>query len=408
MTSIDLHAPSLTLGPAARRLWVLLTVAGLVSLGVAVGLAQVTDDGAARFFRAYLVNFTFFLSLALGAVFFILVTHLTRAGWSIALRRIAEAFAFNVFTLFPLALVILFGIHELYEWSHHDVVQNDPLLLGKAGYLNTTFFVIRVLIYFAIWGATAWYFIQRSLEQDQNRDPRLTQGMERRAAPAVAIFALSLTFAAFDFLMSLYPHWYSTIWGVYYFAGAVVGFVSLLALMLWALQRAGRLTHEVTFEHYHDVGKLMFAFVVFWAYIAFSQFMLIWYANIPEETTWYLERQTGDWAGVSLLLLFGHFILPFLFLVSRHPKRRTGVLAGAAVWLLLMHWLDLYWIVMPQISPGKLAFFTPDIRGLLLDITCFVGIGGVFFGVALFRLARHRLIPVGDPRLEESLMFENA
>jgi len=407
MTSIDLHTPSLTLGPAGRRWWMLLAVGGIVSLSVAVILALVTEHGASRFFRAYLVNFTFFLSLALGAVFFILVTHLVRAGWSIALRRVAEAFAFNVFTLFPLALVLLFGIHELYEWSHHEVVANDALLLGKAGYLNTPFFVIRVLIYFGFWCATAWYFIRRSVKQDRSRDPRLTERMEVRAAPAIAFFALTLTFAAFDFLMSLYPHWYSTIWGVYYFAGAVVGFISLLALTMWALQRAGRLVHEITHEHYHDVGKLMFAFVVFWAYIAFSQYMLIWYGNIPEETTWFLERQTGDWTAVSLLLLFGHFILPFLFLVSRHPKRRTGVLAGAAVWLLLMHWLDLYWIVMPQISPGKLAFFEPDIRGLLLDITCFLGIGGVFLATALFRLARHRLIPVGDPRLDESLMFEN-
>ena len=224
--------------------------------------------------------------------------------------------------------------------------------------------------------------------------------MEKLAAPAMMLFALTTTFAAFDLLMSLYPHWYSTIWGVYYFAGSAVGFFAMMAITLNLMRRAGYLRRSVSAEHFHDVGKLMFAFVVFWAYIAFSQYLLIWYGNIPEETIWYLERQTGEWTWVSLGLLFGHFLLPFLFLISRYPKRRGQTLVLGAVWLLAMHWLDLYWMVMPQISPGKITLS-------LLDLLCFVGIGGVFLATAIWRMSRQALIPVRDPRLRESLQFEN-
>jgi len=279
-------------------------------------------------------------------------------------------------------------------------VAHDALLQAKASYLNSTFFVVRLAIYFLFWCLTASYFLRSSVAQDRSGEPRNTRRMEKLAAPAMMLFALTTTFAAFDLLMSLYPHWYSTIWGVYYFSGSVLGFFALMAVTLPLMHRAGYLRRTVGTEHFHDVGKLMFAFVVFWAYIAFSQYLLIWYGNIPEETVWFLERQTGEWTWVSLTLLFGHFLLPFLFLVSRRPKRRGQTLVAGAVWLLVMHWLDLYWIVMPQISPGKITVS-------LVDLLCFVGIGGIFLATAIWRMSRQALIPVRDPRLRESLQFEN-
>ncbi len=400
MRELDILREDVTLGTRTRRLALVLMGVGAAALVLAGLLAALLEDGGARFYRSYLVGYAYFLSLALGALFFVLVSHLTRAGWSVALRRIAEVFAWTLIPLAALAVVILLGMHDLYEWTHAEVVAADPILQGKSAYLNTKFFIGRLVFYFVVWIAMVRYFLRRSTDQDESGRPRITQRMEVRAAPGIIAFALTVTFAAFDLLMSLYPHWYSTIWGVYYFSGSTVGFFSLLAIALTTLQRQGLLRRAVTTEHYHDVGKLLMAFVVFWAYIAFSQYMLIWYGNIPEETEWYLERQTGDWLYVSLALLFGHFVIPFLFLVSRYPKRRRNTLMVAAVWMLVMHWLDMFWLVMPETSHGH---FRPGV----FDLTCFVGIGGIFLGSAVAMLARYPLIPVKDPRLAESVMFEN-
>lgn len=372
----------------------------VVGWGATLLVASTAEHGLERFFRAYLVNFVFFLSLGLGALFFVLVTHLTRAGWGVALRRLAEALAWTVppFALFGLLLFL--GRHELYEWTHESAVAADALLQHKRAYLNENFFLVRLLFYFAAWSAIALYFARKSAEQDRSGDPEATLRMERVAAPAMIVYAMTVTFAAFDLLMSLYPHWYSTIYGVYFFAGGVIGCFALVTLLVWGLQRAGKLTRLVTTEHFHDLGKLLFAFIVFWAYVGFSQYMLIWYAHVPEETEWYLVRQTGPWLVLSLTLLVGHFFVPFLWLISRHPKRRPTLLAAAALWMLAMHWLDLYWLVMPEASPDRLGFH-------LLDVTTFVGVGGAFFAVVFWRLSLTALIPERDPRLDESLGLEN-
>jgi hypothetical protein len=201
--------------------------------------------------------------------------------------------------------------------------------------------------------------------------------------------------------MSLNPRWFSTIFGVYYFSGAVVGFLAAVILLAMSLQAGGRLEASITVEHYHDLGKLLFAFVIFWGYIAFSQYLLIWYANIPEETDWYLVRQAGGWATVSLVLLFVHLLIPFFGLLSREVKRRKALLGFWAVWLLVAHWIDLYWLVMPSVAPAA-----PPLRAT--DIGCLLGIGCLYLA-AIFHAADGRaLVPVGDPRLAESLAFENS
>jgi hypothetical protein len=378
----------------------LLAVIGVAGLAVAVFLAGRLEHGAETFFRSYLVSLMFFLSLALGGLFFVLITHLLRAGWSVALRRLAETLAWGVLPLTPLAAVLLLGLHELYEWTHADVVAADALLQHKRPYLNENFFMLRLGAYFLVWNFLGLFYLRRSLTQDRTRDPGITVQLEKLAGPAIIFYAMSVTFAAVDLIMTLYPHWYSTMYGVYYFAGSVLAFFSLVPLIMAGLQRAGKLRGIVSTEHYHDMGKLMFAFVVFWAYIAFSQYFLIWYGNIPEETGWYKLRQSGPWAGVGLLLLFGHFIVPFLWLMSRHPKRRRITLLVAAVWLLAMHWFDLFYLVIPESRPQG-PLFSP------MDLACFVGLGGLFFAAVRWRLGRSPLVPVGDPRIDESLRFEN-
>ncbi len=352
-----------------------------------------------RFFPAYLTAFAWVLSLTLGTLFFVVLQHLVRAGWSVVIRRLAEFFAAQAPLLAVLALPLLLGLHDLYHWTHPEVVAEDPVLLGKKPYLNVPFFLLRLAFYFLFWSWAGRFYYRASVAQDESGDVGLTERMQKRAAPAMLVYALTVTFAAFDLLMSLDPHWYSTIFGVYYFAGAVVAAFALLISAGVLVQRAGYLRRTITREHYHDLGKLLFAFVVFWAYIAFSQFMLIWYGNIPEETSWILRRTADGYGVIGLVLLFGHFIVPFAVLLPRSIKRSPGTLLYPALWLLLMHYVDLYWLVMPEFGAA-----TPH----LVDIVLFFGLGALWLSGAARLASRHALAPQKDPRLVESLTFENA
>jgi hypothetical protein len=393
------HEPRFLLGRSSAlvRLGVLLGAAGVT----AAAAAAIAGEGGRSFFFAYLLNYAFFLSLALGALFFVILQHLTRAGWSVVLRRLAEGVAATLPVLAVLFLPVVVGLPHLYHWSHPEIVAHDPLLQRKAPYLNVPFFLLRWGVYLAVWSLLARFFLARSTAQDASADVAETHAMQRRAAPAMLLFAITVTFAAFDLLMSLDAHWFSTIFGVYFFAGGLVGFVALLVVVAFAVQRAGLLPHAITREHYHDLGKLLFAFVVFWAYIGFSQYMLMAYANLPEETGWFLRRQNGGWGWVGLLLIFGHFLLPFLALLARLPKRRKQLLVPVAAWVLAMHWVDLFFIVGPERSPQGFALSAADVLLLL-----------AFSGVMVSSFARtfrtRSLLAEGDPRLEESLTFENA
>lgn len=388
---------------AARRALI------VAAVGLAVGVVFGVIDGWEVFFRSYLLNFCFVLSLALGALFFVLLQHLTRAGWSVSLRRLAELVAGTLpwlAVLFvPLLVPVLGGLGGVYEWADPQAVAHDEsgLLRHKQPYLNPAFFIVRCAVVFGAWALLARFYLRTSVAQDASGDPALTLRMQWWSAPAMLVFGLTVSVFAIDALMSLNPHWYSTIFGVYFFTGCAVGFFALLAVLVWGVQRAGRLTQSITVEHYHDIGKLAFGFVVFWAYIAFSQYLLIWYANIPEETVWYLPRQ-GDawWIGVSLVLLFGHFLAPFVALLSRWPKRRRGTLAAAGAWLLLMHWLDLYYLVIPRAHAGE---HTAPLH--VSDVALLAGLGGLFTWRILRPMARVSLLPQRDPRLDEALSFHN-
>jgi len=401
MSTPDIVQDERRLGAGAERLWRVAAGVGLAGIVVSVALAAFTSDGFKRLAFAYLTSFAWGLSLALGALFFVILQHLTRAGWSVVVRRLAEGVASTLPFWAVMAVPVLAFMPMLYPWVRRDVVAADPLLQVKSAYLNVPFFVVRLVLFFVVWVLLARFFAGRSHLQDETGDPGLSLLMQRRAAPAMIAFALTLTFASFDLLMSVGPHLFSTIFGVYYFSGALVGFVALLTVIALLVQRAGLLRRAITVEHYHDLGKLLFAFTVFWAYIAFSQYMLYWYAAIPEETGWFVRRQSHGWGWVGLKLVFGQFLLPFLALLSRTPKRRPRTLAVAAVWILLVHWVDLYWLVMPEVSPGSAM---PQ----LVDFTVLVAVAALGVAATVLALRRHSLLAERDPRLTESLAFENA
>jgi hypothetical protein len=385
------------LGPLGDRLWRRAALVGVVALAASVGLAAVTSGGWHRFFFSYLVAFAWVLVLALGSLYFVLLHHLTNSGWSVVVRRVAELFAGTLPLLAVLGLPLLLGLGELFPWARAGYEATHR----NGAYLNVPFFVVRFFVYFAVWGWLGRHYLGRSLAQDTSGDAALSAAMRRRSAPAMVALALTLSFAAFDLLMSLDPAWFSTIFGVYYFAGAAVGVYALLPLAIYLLQRAGYLRRSVTVEHYHDLGKLLFGFIVFWAYIAFSQYMLQWYANLPDETHWFSVRQQHGWGWVGLALVFGHFLVPFAALLTRPPKRNPHVLAVIAAWMLFMCWVDLYWLAMPAGSPGSAL---PH----LIDVTVWIGLAALLLAAAAFTARGRALLAEGDPRLHESLAFENA
>ena len=385
--------------PAAlARRWQLGALA-IAALGALAAAAAYAVD-ARRFAFAYLVGFSFVATLGVGGLIFILIQHLTRAGWSSAARRqmewLASALPIGALLFVPLALLSA----RIYEWMSPAALA-DPLLAKKHAYLNAPAFFGRAAFFFLVWSLLALLFWRTSRRQDSSDEPEIaTVKMQRWSAPAVLVTGITLTFAGFDWLMSLDPRWYSTIFGVYVIAGSIVGSLALLALGTLTLERRGLYGAVSTVEHRHDIGKLLFGFTVFWAYIAFCQYFLIWYANIPEETIFFRRRWIGSWKTVSATLALGHFALPFLLLLSRAGKRSPTVLGATATLLLFMHYVDLYWLVMPTLDRGAAHPSWIDAAGLLLPV-------GVLLGWLSRRAARDPIYPLRDPRLPEAIRLEN-
>lgn len=384
---------------------------GGAGLLAAMMIGYFSDRTLNRFFHAYLVSYAFFLSISMGAIFFVLMQHLTRAGWSVGARRTAETLACAMPMFFalsaPIVLAVIMQRGELYTWANR-VVEGGKHAVELEGmkkvWLTPGFFLIRLAIYLGVWSVIGVWYWRQSVRQDSSRDPELTHSMQRFAPASMVVFAITLTIGSFDILMSLDPHWFSTMFGVYFFAGCAVSIYASLIVILFILQASGYVTRTITIEHFHDLGKFLFAFTFFWGYIAFSQFMLLWYANIPEETEWFVRRGASSavpnaWTPILIALLFGHLLIPFIGLLSRHMKRQRKVLLFWAIWLLTFHWLDLYWVIMPQLD-GEVHFGP-------IEVLCFFGIGGCFTAT-IFKIALlHNLRPISDPRLQESLVFEN-
>jgi len=421
----ELSADNTRLGNLGQSLFRIGLVVGVIGLLISFALAFGDPE---RFYRSYLMAFLFGLTICLGALMWTMVQHATRSGWSVTLRRIWEALAANLTWYWILFIPVVIGLfsHQLFEWA--DPALRDPasgqfdeLIAHKSPFLNTPFWLIRAVIYFAVWAFLGWFFYRHSVRQDETGDVNETHRMQWLAPLGILFYALTQSGAAVDWGMSLSPRWFSTMFPVYFFAGSMTGFFSVSVLVTHFLQRNGRLTDEVSSEHYQDLGKLLFAFgAVFWAYIAYSQYMLIWYANIPEETTWFLARQLDGWLPVSVLLILGHFALPLLLLVSRHPKRWPVVLATIAVWMVLLHAVDMFYLVMPTIpheilhdastySEAAALVTAEDVNAgvRLVDLTCLLGVAGLLTAGTARMLGACSLVPQRDPRLDEALAFEN-
>ena len=429
--TVDLSERNTELGTTGSLTSHVFLAIGVVCLLVSflfpiLGIGGMTWDS---FWRSWLQNWIFVLEIPLGAFFFVFIQHLTRAGWSVAVRRPAEVIASNLNWIWigflPIFALFFTGhSYAIFPWSDMaELAAHAPaeahLVEGKTPYLNTPFFLIRAVIYFVVWAVLANWFLRASLRQGTDHGNGPSRAMQKAAGPAAILFGLTTTFAAFDWIMSLSPGWFSTMFGIYFFCGCVTCGFAAMILSCIMLQRNGYMVDIITNEHYQDMGKLLFGLgIVFWAYIGFSQYMLIWYANIPEETGWFLARQIGGWGPISLLLLFGHFVIPFVAIISKWVKRMKWALMVAAIWMLAFAWLDLFWLIMPVIP---LDFMTAktymevveahanDTTGITnpINFTMLAGVGGIYLWMTIRRFRSHRILAIQDPRLREGLSFEN-
>jgi len=400
-------------------------VVGLAGIVATIGLDGMA--GSAVFWKSYLFAYMVAVAICLGALFFVMLQHATKAGWSVTVRRPAEAIAANLQWLWILFVPILVLVWTgkgavLFQWCDTSYMHSDHLLEGKTAYLNTTFWSIRAMIYLAAWALLARFFRGQSVAQDRDGDVRRTLRMQWWAPIGIILYALTQTFASIDWIMAIQPKWFSTMFGVYWFTVSCTGCFAALIILIVVLRATGHGVNTFTREQVHDLGKLLFAFgVVFWAYIGYSQYMLIWYANIPIETEWFAPRQLGAWTWVSWLLIFGHFALPFLLLLSRWPKRFSGSLVTIALWMLCMFIVDVYWLVMPMVPEAALATATSwdqlqsgvaagtvDIgwNPTILNLTALIGSLGLVVCGTFWTLGRASLAPTNDPRLSEAAAFE--
>ncbi len=431
--------------------WKIAAAIGVAGLAVA-GYGYKTDPD--RFAFSYLFGYFVSLSLALGCLFFIMVLYVTKASWGITVRRVAELFVRPIGQVFPILIIpLVLTMSQLFPWlgAKHEPVQeaaaeqhaasspkhspleearglanHEPAALRdvpvanalrmekaqegdeqkivdhKKVYLNKWFFLGRLGAYLLIWAWLGDRLFRWSVEQDKTKAVENTAAAQRFAPAGLILFALTLTFFAFDWLLSLNATWYSTIFGVYIFAQTALFQMASLILITLMLKRSGLLGDAVNVEHYHDMGKLLFGWIVFWSYIAFAQFFLIWYSNIPDEVAFYHQRwddNGGTWKGISLALVAMHFFVPFWFLMSRNIKRRLPLLAVGATCMVIMHVVEVYWVVMPNFGPLE-----PNV----VDLGCLLGVMGIYLSAVLYGMRDVALVPVGDPRLSRALHFENA
>ncbi len=376
---------------------------GIVGLGAA--LAAGGGLMGKQFQHSYLTAYMWALSISVGGIWWVTLQHLFGSRASVVMRRVGEIIGASVWVMVLLALPILAPIfmHSdvLYPWVSHEYMASNHVLESKAGYFGTGFFALRMVAYFVSWIVISKFWLKKSLAQDKTKgDVGRYKKLQANAAPAMIVFALTVTFCAMDFLMTLDPIWFSTIFGVYYFATCVLTFHSVLAITLMWLQKTGHLQKSVTIEHYHDVGKMMFAFTAFWTYIGFSQFMLLWYANIPEETHWFHDRMVGTWLNASLILTAIHFVIPFFGMMSRSMKRNKGPLRFWAFYVLAVCWFDMYWLIAPNLHKEGMLIGASDIAAL-------VGMAGMVAFAIITGAKKVTLIATGEPRLARALAFEN-
>jgi len=371
------------------------------ALGVGVGALVLCLIGGFfnwdQFFRSYVWCYMFYIGVALGSTAMLMLQYLTGGAWGIMIRRPCEAASRTLPLLLILFVPIAIGIPHLYPWSHADIMAHDAVMQHKQVYLNVPFFLIRTVVYFAGWIVFAQLLNKWSADEERG-DLRAAGRMAWISGPGLVFYAFSVTFAAIDWILSINPHWFSTMFGLLFVAGEGLCAIAFLICLLVILGSRPPLEGALNRRHIHDIGKLMLTFVMVWAYFSFSQLLVIWSGNLPDEITWYVNRFNGGWQFIGLLLVLLHFALPFALLLSREIKRDFKLLSSIAVLVLVMRFVDLYWMVAPDFHPKQFSVSW-------MDFLAPIGLGGIWLAAFLWQLEKRPLLPVGDPHLEEALEF---
>jgi hypothetical protein len=377
-----------------RRPALIVGVAGVVLCALISLLMQ----DSTQFFRSYLLAYLFWIGIALGSFAILMVQHMSGGAWGLVIRRLLE----SATRTFPL-LVILFipialGIVRLYPWARPETLNEEvrELVHHKELYLNIPFFLARAVFYFLVWIGITHYLNKWSLEQDKTGVRRLTRKMQVLSGPGLLLYGFTVTFASIDWVMSLSPEWFSTIWGILFMGGQGLSAMAFMIATLVLLSNRKPLSDVIAPSHLHDLGKLMLAFLMLWAYFSFSQFLIIWSGNIPEEATWYVRRLHTGWRWVGLALVLLHFALPFALLLSRDLKRNGRTLAIVAIAIIIMRYVDLIWLTGPEFTGGHFSISW-------MDLVMPFGIGGIWLSFFLYQLKSRPLLPIQDPYLEDAL-----
>ena len=371
----------------------------LAAIGLVLGIAGFAFDSYRASF-AYLVSYLFFLSVAVGSLLLVALEYAAGADWSTPFRRISEFFAAALPLLLLFVIPLFFSTKNLFMWSHENFSHVDKVLEAKSAYLNTPFFIVRVIVIILLWCLFYWLITKNSRKQDNVQDQLLTKRNITLSVIFIPLFAITITLIAVDWIMSLESKWFSTIFGVYLFAGVALCSLAVLTLSAVKLKEKGYLHQSIGKDHFYSLGTLLFAFTVFWGYIAFSQYMLMWYGNLPEETFWYMQRWNGGWKIISVLLIITHFIVPFFALISYEAKTNLKRLKFISIWILCVHFLDIYWLIMPSMSRNNHAYTFSWI-----DFVYPVFFIGVLLLVFNKMSEKINLVPVGDPKLQRGLDF---
>ncbi len=379
-----------------QKISLILGVLGFLAL--AAGYVMGVDD----FFPSYLIGWVFWVQVALGALVILMIQNTVGGRWGLIIQRVVEAATMTLPLLAVLFLIVIVGIPHLYEWSHAEAVAHDELLQHKAPYLNVPFFIVRSVIYFVLWIGIAWLLRKWSVQLDENpQDEATRKKLRNLSAPGILIFGVTVTFASVDWMMSIEPHWYSTIYGMMFGVGALASGFAFSIVILMGMIQYKPWSGVIQTIDISDLGNWLLASIMLWAYIAFSQFLIIWSANLPEETTWYLARTENGWQWVAIINVFLHFFLPFFFLLVRGTKRAPGRLKKIAYLVLVMRFVDLLWLIYPAYTKG--AFIFP-----WMSLASMLGIGGLFMAIFFRHLAKVSVPPLYDSRLPVTTVSEEA
>jgi hypothetical protein len=377
-------------------------VVGVVGLGLSVVGAALNLE---QFWQSYLVAYVFWLEIALGCLAMVMLHHLVGGRWSFVIRRFMEAGAMTLPLMALLFVPLLFGLTRLYIWTDPEHMAQSELLQHKSAYLNVPFFLARTAVYFIVWIGLAYLLNRWSLAQDRTPEPYLTTRMRRLSGMGMVLYVVTATFAAYDWMMSLEPEWFSSIYGILFIVGQVLGTLALaiIGLSLWSNRKPSTeaVAGSAWANHFNDLGNFLLAFVMIWAYISFSQFLIIWSANLPEEAVWYYHRSRGGWQWVGMFLILFHFVLPFFLLLSRLVKRKAQLLTILAVLILAMRLVDLFWLMMP-------AFYPTGVHVHWLGLALLVAFGGGWIAVLARQLAGKSLLPRYDPHSREMVKHEQS